>query len=130
MRQKSANSHSSLDGWDSQACADRNVHNRASRQRGFTITELLVVIAVIGVLIGLLLPAAQAAREAANRIAVQNDLRQTCCAVHEFREQNGRFPASFAELIRFCEDQLPNLRTDCCEGVLSLAAHGLRVGTL
>ena len=109
---------------------DQPFNHRGPRQRGFTVTELLVVIAIIGVLMGLLLPAVGAAREAANRIAVENDLRQMCCGVHEFREQNGRFPASFAELIRFCEDQLPNLRTDCCAGVLSLAAHGLRVGTL
>src|SRR5215510_8905602 len=129
MKHKSANAHPSLNSWDRQPYADGNVYNRASRQRGFTVTELLVVIAIVAVLIGLLLPAVQAQREAVNRIAVENALREIClCAASEFREQNGRFPASIPEFIRFCEDQLPNLRSECCAAILTFARRGLSGG--
>ena len=67
---------------------------RPASRRGFTLVELLVVIAIIGVLVALLLPAVQAAREAARRTQCQNNIRQYALGLQNYHSARNTFPAA------------------------------------
>ena len=77
----------------------KTMQTTQSHRHAFTLVELLVVIAIIGMLIAILLPAVQAAREAARRMQCSNNIRQLTLTVHSFHNTHDRLPAAVFDSI-------------------------------
>ena len=67
------------------------------RPKGFTLVELLTVIAVIGILVGMLLPAVQMVREAARRTSCKNQIRQLALGLENYHAQHNQYPHGWHE---------------------------------
>ncbi len=85
-----------------------SVIRKPQKKNGFTLVELLVVIAIIGVLVSLLLPAVQAAREAARRIQCSNNLRQQGLGIQNYTSSNKELPLGYGRTLEAAQDPKRN----------------------